>query len=72
MNNDIRRCGMKRAFEIVGILISSLFFMSIPILCTLSVVYDWFGSIQLILYCACFVEWVGFINLLVHVADKHY
>ena len=61
---------MKIAFEVVGTFIISLFFMSIPILCTLSFVYDWFASFKFILIVACIVEWVGLINLLVSVADK--
>lgn len=61
---------MKIAFEIVGTFIISLFFMSIPILCTLSFVYNWFAGIRFILIVACFVEWFGLINLLVGIADK--
>ena len=62
---------MKTAFEIVGTFISSLFFMSIPILCTLSLVYNWYGCFTLILGVACIVEWIGLISLLIDVADKH-
>ncbi len=61
---------MKIAFEIVGTFIISLFFMSIPILCTLSFVYNWFAGLKLILMVFCFVEWILLINLLVDIADK--
>lgn len=61
---------MKIAFEIVGTFIISLFFMSIPILCTLSFVYNWFAGIKFILIVACLVEYFGLMSLLVDVADK--
>ena len=61
---------MKKAFEIIGAFIISLLFISIPILCTLSFVYNWFGSLKLILIVACFVEWVGLMSLLVDISDK--
>lgn len=58
------------AFETIGVFIVSLFFISIPILCTLSFVYDWFGGLKLILIAACLVEWVGLVYLLIDVADN--
>ncbi len=61
---------MKTAFEIVGTFIISLFFMSIPILCTLSLVYNWFAGLKLILIVACLIEWIGLICLLTDMADK--
>jgi len=63
---------MKIATEIIGIFILSLFFMSIPILCTLSFVYKWYPGIIFILIVACIVEWIGLINLLVLVSDELY
>lgn len=61
---------MKIAFEVVGTFIISLFFISIPILCTLSFVYNWLSSLKFILIVTCLVEWVGLMSLLVDVADK--
>ena len=61
---------MKAVFEIIGTLIVSLFFMAIPILCTLSIVYNWFPGLKFILTVACFVEWSGLMNLLLKIADK--
>lgn len=60
---------MKIAFEIVGTFIVSLFFMSIPILCTLSFVYEWYASLKMILIVACFVEWIVLMSMLVDIAD---
>ena len=62
---------MKIAFEIIGLFIISLFFMSIPILCTLSFVYNWYGFLKLIFIVACIVEWIGLMSLLVEVSDMH-
>jgi len=62
---------MSMAFETIGIFIVSLFFISIPILCALSFVYNWLGGLKLILTLACFVEWVGLACLLIDVADNH-
>ena len=61
---------MKKAFEIIGTFIISLFFISIPILCTLSFVYNWFASFKFILIVACLVELFVLISLLVEIADK--
>ena len=61
---------MKLTFEIVGTFIVSLFFMSIPVLCTLSFVYSWYPGIKMILIVACIVEWIGLISLLIDVADN--
>lgn len=62
---------MKTAIEIIGVFVISLFFISIPILCTLSFVYNWEGFFKLILIVACLVEWVGLACLLIDVADNH-
>ena len=60
---------MKIAIETVGIFIISLFFMSIPVLCTLSFVYNWYGCFKLILIVACLVDWVVLSSMLVDIAD---
>ena len=58
------------AFETIGTFVISLFLISIPILCTLSFVYNWFAGLKLILITACLVEWVGLASLLIYVADN--
>ena len=55
---------MNKVFEIIGAFIVSLLLMAIPILCTLSFVYNWFASFKFLFIVACFVEWLGLINLL--------
>lgn len=62
---------MKIASEIVGLFVVSLAFMAIPILCSLSFVYNWFVGIKLILFIACACEWIGLMNLLSNMMDKH-
>ena len=61
---------MKTVFEIIGSFIVSLFFISIPILCPLSFVYDWYAGIKFFLIVACGVEYLGLINLLLDRANK--
>ena len=61
---------MKTAFEIIGSLIVSLLFISIPVLCTLSFVYNWFPGVKFILIVASIVEYFGLVNLLLDMADK--
>lgn len=55
---------MKIAFEMIGALIVSLISMAIPILCTLSFVYDWDGLFKTILIFACLFELLGLASLL--------
>jgi hypothetical protein len=55
---------MKAVFETIGILIVSWFLMAIPILCTLSFVYNWFSFFKFILIVACCIELFGFVALL--------
>ena len=61
---------MKAVFETIGALIVSLFLMAIPILCTLSLVYNWFPGLKFILIIACFIELFGLISLLLEIGDK--
>lgn len=61
---------MKAVFEIIGTFIVSSFFIAVPILCTLSFVYDWFPGLKLILFCGCFFEWLRLMCLLSEIADK--
>ena len=61
---------MKIVFEIIGAFIVSLFLIAIPILCTLSIIYNWFPGIKFILVVACFVDLFGLINLLLEIGDK--
>ena len=56
---------MKRVFEIIGTLIVSLFLMAIPILLTLSFVYNWLAILKFTLICACLIELFGLASLLV-------
>lgn len=60
---------MKIAFEIIGTFMVSLFFIAVPILCTLSFVYNWFSGLKFILVFACFFELVGLVYLLSEIAD---
>lgn len=62
---------MRIATEIVGLFVISLVFMAIPILCTLSFVYNWFVGLKFILSIACFFEWTGLMVLLSNMFDKH-
>ena len=62
---------MKIAFEIIGTFIVSLFLMAIPILCTLSFVYDWYTGFKFILFIVCLFELLGLMNLLFEIGDKH-
>lgn len=55
---------MKRVYEMIGILIVSLFLMAMPILCALSFVYNWFAGFKFILICACIIELFGLASLL--------
>lgn len=61
---------MKIAFEIIGTFIVSLLCMAVPILCTLSFVYDWFAGLKFILFLGCIFEWVSLMCLLTEIADK--
>jgi hypothetical protein len=61
---------MKIVFELIGSVIVSLLFISIPILCTLSLVYNWYPGFIFVLIVGCFVEWVALINLLLKIADE--
>lgn len=61
---------MKAIFETIGVLIISLFLMAIPILCTLSFVYNWFPGLKFILSVACLIEYFGLMNLLLEIGDK--
>ena len=61
---------MNRAFEIIGTFIVSLLFIFIPILCTLSFVYNWFAGIKFLLIVTCLIEWSAVITLLVEIADE--
>ena len=61
---------MKIAFEIIGALIVSLFLMAIPILCTLSFVYNWYSGLKFILTVACWLELLGLMSLLLDIGDK--
>lgn len=61
---------MKILFEIIGNFIVSLFLIAIPILCTLSLVYNWFAGLKFILIVACFIEWFGLVNLFAKIGDK--
>lgn len=61
---------MKTVFEIIGAFIVSLFLMAIPVLCTLSFVYDWYAGFKFILFFACLFEWIGLMNLLNEISDK--
>lgn len=61
---------MKTVFEIIGSFVVSLFFISIPVLCTLSFVYNWYAGYKLLLIVACGVEGFGIVNLLLDRADK--
>lgn len=61
---------MKTVFELVGSFIISLILISIPILCTLSFVYDWYPGFKFILIVTCGIEYLGLINLLLEKADK--
>lgn len=62
---------MKIASEIVGLFVISLVMMAIPILCSLSFAYNWFGRVKLILLLACFVEWIGLITLLSNITGDY-
>ena len=55
---------MKVVFEVIGAFIVSLFLMAIPILFTLSFVYNWFSIFKFILLVACCIELFGFVSLL--------
>lgn len=61
---------MKTVYELIGAFIVSLFFIFIPILCTLSFVYDWYPGVKFLLIVACGVEYLGLLNLLLEIADK--
>lgn len=61
---------MKIISEIIGIFIISLFLIAIPILCTLSFVYNWFPGAKFILLVTCIFEWFGLINLLGKISDE--
>ena len=61
---------MKIAFEIIGIIIVSSFLMIIPMLCTLSLVYNWHAGLKFILIMICFIEYCGLMNLLSEIGDK--
>lgn len=61
---------MKIAFEIAGSFIISLFLMAIPILCTLSFVYNWYAGLKFILIVACVIEYTGLMSLLWEISDK--
>lgn len=61
---------MKIVFEMIGSFIASLFFISIPVLCTLSLVYNWFPGVIFALIVACCVEFFGLMYLLLEIADK--
>lgn len=63
---------MKAIFETIGALIVSLFLMAIPILCTLSIVYNWSAGFKVILIFACFIELYGFLDILLKIGDKQY
>ena len=62
---------MKIVSEIVGLFVISIVFMAIPVLCSLSFAYNWFGGLKLILVIACLFEWVGLMSLLSNKSDKH-
>lgn len=55
---------MRTVFEMIGLLIASLFLMSMPVLCTLSFAYNWFASLKFILIIACIIELFGLASLL--------
>lgn len=61
---------MKTVFELIGSFIVSLLLICIPVLCTLSFVYDWYLGVKFFLIVACGVEYLGLINLLLEMADK--
>ena len=60
---------MKAIFEIIGVFIVSLFLMAIPVLGTLSFVYNWFPGSKFILIVACLIEYFGLVILLSNVSD---
>lgn len=60
---------MKIVFEIIGTFIVSLLFIAVPILCTLSFVYDWFVGLKLILFFGCIFEFSTLICLLSEIAN---
>ena len=60
---------MKTVFEIIGAFIISLFLMAIPILCTLSIVYNWFPGLKFILVVACIIELLGLVNAMIEISD---
>lgn len=60
---------MKIISEIVGLVIVSLVFMAVPILCSLSFAYNWYVGLKFILVIACVFEWVGLMYLL-NMSDK--
>ena len=60
---------MRALFETIGTFIVSLFLMAIPVLCTLSFVYNWFLGINFFLCVACVVEWLGVISVLIKLSD---
>lgn len=61
---------MKIVFEIIGSFIVSLFLMAIPILCTLSFVYNWYPGLKFILPIACSIECLWLMNLLLEMGNK--
>lgn len=58
---------MRAVFELIGLFIVSLFFISVPILCTLSIVYNWYVGFRFLLIVVCFIEYFGLINLLLQI-----
>lgn len=61
---------MKVISEIIGIFIISLVMIAIPILCTLSFVYDWLVGLKFILSVICFLEWIGIMSLISNTTDR--
>lgn len=61
---------MKTVYELIGAFIVSLFLISIPVLCTLSFVYDWYAGLKFLFIVACVVEYFGLVSLLSQMADK--
>lgn len=60
---------MKIVFEIIGAFIISLFLIAIPILCTLSIIYNWFPGLKFILIVACLIELLGLANAMLEISD---
>ena len=60
---------MKIVSELVGLVVISFVLMAIPVLCSLSFAYNWFGGLKFGLVIACLFEWVGLMSWLSNMFD---